>query len=130
MEKRSKMRKRPNFPGLRRGISPIVPKTLEHPFYTFLMTNLLILSQKMVTKLKKNPVFLDQFHTVLSTKPFSHQKYGLSSLFYYTSLLDLVLTCIAQNFVFIAYAKQKLFGKNLFLGGGASARPPPWYPKG
>ena len=74
MENRAKMRKRPNYPGLRRGISPICPWTLEHSLYTFLMINLLLLSQKWATKLKKKPVLLDQFRTVPFTFSISFPK--------------------------------------------------------
>ena len=81
----------PNFPGLRRGILQFVPETLEHPLYTFLMTNLLLLSQKLAEKLKKT-VFLDQFRTVPSTFRLSPKNYGPSVLFYYTSLSVLLLT--------------------------------------
>ena len=66
VENRAKRRKRPNFPGLRGGILQFVPETLEHPPYTFLMTNLLLLSQKLATKFETT-VFLDEFHTVPST---------------------------------------------------------------
>ena len=52
--------------GLEVEFLQFLPETLEHPLYTFLMTNLLLLSQKLATKLKKT-VFLNQFHTVLST---------------------------------------------------------------
>ena len=122
MENRAKMRKRPNFPGLRRGILQYVSETLEHPLYAFLITNLLLLSLKVATKLKKTE-FLDQFRTVPSTFRLSFPKnYGPSLLFYYTSLSVLVLTWIRQNFVFVAYANQKLWRKNLW----GSARPPPW----
>ena len=55
----AKMRKRPNFHVLRRGISPICQNT-------FLMTKFPVLSQQLATKLKKT-VLLDQFHTVPST---------------------------------------------------------------
>ena len=42
------------------------PETSEHLLYTFLMPDLLLLSQKFWTKLKKI-VLSDQFYTVLST---------------------------------------------------------------
>ena len=54
------------FSGLRGTISPIVPEPLEHPVYTFLMTKLPLLSQKLAIKLKKNCTF-NQFHTGPST---------------------------------------------------------------
>ena len=67
-ENRAKRRKYPISLGLEGQILQFVPGTLEHPLFTFLMTNLLLLSQKLATKLKKkNPVFLDQFRTVPST---------------------------------------------------------------
>ena len=66
MENRAKMRKRPNFPGLKREIFQFVPEALEHSLYTFLMTKLPLLSQKLATNLKKT-VPLNQFHTVPST---------------------------------------------------------------
>ena len=62
----AKMRKKQNFPGLEGKFLQFVPETLEHPLYTFLMTKLPLLSQKLATKLKK-AVLLDQFHTGPST---------------------------------------------------------------
>ena len=43
---RAKMGKSPISLGLEEGFLQFVPDTLEHPLYTFLMTNLLLLSQK------------------------------------------------------------------------------------
>ena len=50
-------------------------------------------------------------------------------LFYYTSLSVLLLAWISQNFVFIAYANQKLWRKNLG-GGGCRLDPGPWVTEG
>ena len=69
---RAKMRKIPNFLGLRRGISPICPLHIRTPLYTFLMTNFPLLSQKLATKLKT--VLSDQFHSVLFIFTLSHPK--------------------------------------------------------
>ena len=60
------MRKDPISLGLEGEFLQFVPETLEDPLYTFLMTKLLLLSQKLAAKLKK-AVILDQFHTVPST---------------------------------------------------------------
>ena len=68
MENRAKMRKDPISLGLEGEFLQFVPEALEHPLYTFMMTKLPLLSQKLATKLKKT-VFLDQFHTVPSTSP-------------------------------------------------------------
>ena len=59
MENRAKIRKNPISLGLEGEFLQFVPETLEHPLYTFLMTNLPLLSQKLATKLKK--LLLDQF---------------------------------------------------------------------
>ena len=59
--------------GLEGEFLQFVPETLERPLYTFLMTNLPLLSQKLATKLKKT-VLLDQFHTVPSTFSLSFPK--------------------------------------------------------
>ena len=126
VENRPKMRKGPAPLGLEGKFLRFVPGTLECPLYTFLMPNLPLLSQTFSTKLKKT-VLLDQFYTVPSTFRLSPQRYGLSSLFYYITLSDLVLTWISQNFVFIVYANQKLFRKNLWGRLGPIS---PWYPKG
>ena len=45
-------------------------------------------------------------------------------LFYYTSLSVLLLTWISQNFVFLAYANQKLRRKNLWGRVGSTSPPP------
>ena len=50
---KAKTRKK-QFPWAQKGkFLQFVSETLEHPLYTFLMTNLLLLSQKLTTKLKK-----------------------------------------------------------------------------
>ena len=69
MENRAKMRKIV-FLGLKGEFLQFVSVTLEYPLYTFLLTNLPLLSQKLATKLKKT-VLLDQFHTVPSTSSLS-----------------------------------------------------------
>ena len=64
-----KQEKDPVSPDLEGEFLQFVPDTLEQPLYTFLMTNLLLLSQKLTTKL-----FLDQFQTVPFTLSLSFPK--------------------------------------------------------
>ena len=63
---RAKMGKNQISLGLEGRFPQFVPYTLEHPLYTFLMTNLLLLSQNM-PKIEKFSYVLDQFQSVPST---------------------------------------------------------------
>ena len=95
---RLKPEKCPIFLGLKGEFIHFVHKALEHPFYIFLMTNWLILSQKSAKDLS----------TVVG-----QVRYIITPV--------LVLIWIRQNFVFIGCPNQKLRRKN-FSG---SSRPPP-----
>ena len=103
---------------------------LQFVLYTFLTPNLPLLFQTFSIKLE-NCTFRLILHCSLHFWGLPPQSYGLSLLFYYIILSDLVLTWISQNFVFTVYANQKLFRKNL-CGHlePPSPPPPPWYPKG
>ena len=106
--------------GLEGEILQFVPETLEHPYYTFLMTNLFLLSQKMATKLKKT-VFLDQFHTVPSIFSLSLPKImGQVCYFIRPPLLVLVLTWISQSFH--SLCQSKIMEGNFW---GVEPSPPP-----
>ena len=50
----------PNFPRLRREFSNLSLKHNNTPLYTFLMTNLLLVSQKISKTEKKNCIFREQ----------------------------------------------------------------------
>ena len=63
---RAKMRKRPIFPGLRRGISPIGPWNIRTLLLHFSDDQISRLIPKIGNKIEK-AVLLDQFHTVPST---------------------------------------------------------------
>ena len=65
MGNRAKKRKRPNFPGLKRGNSPIYPETIEHLPLHFSDNQFAPFIPKIGNKIEKT-VFLDQFRTVPS----------------------------------------------------------------
>ena len=100
VENRTKTRKDPISLVLGGQFLQFVNKTLEHPLYTFLMTNLLLLSQKLATKLKKKCIFRSISHGSLHFSPFP-----------------------PKIFVSIDYANQKFFRKNLWGGGGVGSTP-------
>ena len=92
-----------------------VPETLEHSSLHFSDDQIASLIPKIGNKIeKKNCTSKSNSHRSVHFWPLPPQIYGLSSLFYYISLADLVLTWNSQNFVFITCDNQKLFRKNLW----------------
>ena len=123
------MRKIPNFPVLKGVIFLICPWNIRTLPLHFSDDQLSPLIRKIGKKIKRNCTFGSilhcSFHFSLSLpKVLGHVRH-----FVITPLSDLVLTCISQNFVCIAYANQKLFRRNLW-GGRLDPPPPLWYPKG
>ena len=107
-------------------ISSICSWNIRTPIYTFLMANFLFYAKNW-EKNEKKPAFFDQSHTAPSNSTLSLPKI-MGWVFYHTSLSDFVLTWIIQNFVFNAYANQKLWRKTFERGRFDPT--PSWYQKG
>ena len=117
------MDRRGNFSELRRGNFSNLFLKHQNIDLHFSHGQFPLLMPKTGKKWKKKTCILRSIsHCSLQFYPIPPQNNGLSSLFYHTSLSDFVLTWIIQNFVFNAYANQKLWRKNLWKG---SVRPYP-----
>ena len=111
----SKTRKRPNLPELRRGNFSNLSLKHQNTDLHFSHGQFPLLMPKTGQKWK-TCILRSISHCSLQFYPVPPQNNGLSSLFYHTSLSDLVLTWIVQNFVFKAYANKKLCGKTFEKG--------------
>ena len=92
MENRPRMRKGPGFPRLGREISPFCPSDIGTPSLHLSDVQFAAPIPNILNKIEENCTFALILHCSLHFWALPPQIYGLSSLFYYIILSDLVLT--------------------------------------